>query len=121
MLQEAITKLQTEMEQNKSNGYIQLVGDYLIKFLGTNPEAAEKILVEDKTINKSLDHMRKVAEKKMTGNYAMLTPEEGFKAILEYFVIKSEVVIEAPVPPKLENVPAASKAVDFDIKLDDLL
>lgn len=46
MLQEAISKLQNEMEENKDNTYTQLIGDYLIKFVNKNQEVA--VMEKDK-------------------------------------------------------------------------
>jgi hypothetical protein len=117
-MQEAINKLSTEMEANKANPYIQFVGDFLIKHVEQNPQDAEKIMIEDKTLGKSLDDMRKVAEKKKVGNVAMLTPDEGFKVVLEYFGIKGD---SFAVP--VATAPAAEPKTDsdFDVNLDDLL
>ena len=52
----AITKLKSEMDANENNSYIQV----------------EKIMAADKTIAKSLDAMKKEAEKKKVGNCAVL-------------------------------------------------
>lgn len=123
MLEKAIEKIRSEMNQN-NNSYNQVIGELLLKHLNKNPQVAEKILVEGKTIAKSLDAMKKVAEKKKAGNFAMLTLEEGFKAVLDYFDIKAEPIIEAPEPQKLvhiDNKPATAKKIDFDIKLEELL
>jgi hypothetical protein len=123
MLNKAISKLRTEIDQNKNNPYIQVVGEYLMKYLEKDPGAAEKILHSGKTIEKSLDEMKKVAEKKKTGNYSVLTPQEGFDIVMKYFGIKvvstekaahnnnQEVIIKTDCEP--EN--------NFDIKLEDLL
>ncbi|UTW69887.1 hypothetical protein KHA80_03090 [Anaerobacillus sp. HL2] len=61
---QAIKKLEEEMQKNSNNPYIQVVGNFLIEYLKENPTSAEKVLVADKTIAKSLDAMRKVAEQK---------------------------------------------------------
>ncbi|SNR85621.1 hypothetical protein SAMN05446037_100139 [Anaerovirgula multivorans] len=125
MLEKAIEKIRSEVNQNSNNSYNQVIGELLLKHLNKNPEAAEKILAEGKTIAKSLDAMKKVAGKKKTGNFAMLTLEEGFKAVLDYYGIKAEVKIEVPEPPELVSVdskPAVEKKkIDFDIKLEELL
>lgn len=73
MLSKAITKLKTEMKQSENNPYIHVVGGFLIEHLDKNPKDAEKILAIDKTIGKSLNEMKKVAEKKKVGNCAVLT------------------------------------------------
>lgn len=119
MLQEAINKLKTEMDQNKKNSYVQVVGGFLLQHLDNNPGAAENILVEDKSITKSLAEMKKEAEKKKVGNCAVITDQEGFTVVLKYFGIKGtvpaapSVVAAAPAPPAVST--------GFDVKLEDLL
>jgi hypothetical protein len=114
---EAIAKISVEIQKEK-NPYVQAVGGFLLQHLDKNPQDAEKILVQDKTILKSLDAMKKEAEKKKVGNCAVLTDAEGFAVVLKYFGIDGQVVLpEAPVP-----VPTTSKtSSDFDVKLDDFL
>lgn len=90
MLRDAIEKLKQEMA-NEKNPYIQYVGDYLIGYLKNHEDQVEKILAEKKTIAGSMKFMRTVASKKKQGNVAVLTPEEGFKAVLEYFEIDEKI------------------------------
>jgi len=122
MLENAIAKIKAEIEKGKNNSYIQVVGGFLLQHLDKNPQDAEKILTEGKTIGKSLDEMRKEAEKKKVGNCAVLTDQEGFAVVLKYFGIEGIVTTPAqvaatatpaPTPPVAESV--------FDVKLDDLL
>lgn len=117
MSTEAVKKIQTEMNANKNNQYVQVVGDFLLKHLEENEKDAEKVLVEDKSILKSLEAMRKDAEKKKVGNVAVLTPAEGFASVLKYYGIGGKPVIPADV---LTPAPATQND-DFDVKLDDFL
>ena len=123
-MSDAITKLKTEIEQNKSNSYVQVVGEFLLDHLDKHPKDAEKILAKDKTIAKSLDEMRKAASKKKVGNCAMFTPAEGFAIVLKYFGIESAVPA-AVVDPKPIVTPApkpkTKSTVDFDVSLEDFL
>ena len=82
MLKNAISKIQSEMDKNVNNPYVQVVGGFLLQHLKSNPESSEKIMAADKTIAKSLDEMRKAAEKKRVGNCAVLTDQEGFSVVL---------------------------------------
>ncbi|MCY9733132.1 hypothetical protein M5X17_05075 [Paenibacillus alvei] len=117
MLDQAKAKLQAEMAGAKDNDYVQFVGQYLLNHIESNPEDASKVMVEEKSIVKSLEAMRKAAEKKRKGNVAMLTPQEGFAVVFEYYGIKSPESV-----PAVPVVPAEVKVVDeFDIDLDDLL
>lgn len=120
MHEKAISKLNEEIKQEKDNLYVQVVGEFLIKFIKENINLGEKFMAKDKTIGKSLDAMKKVAEKKKTGNFAMLTPEEGYRAVLNYFDIKTEKVIKTEL---LEFTPKIDNTVDlkFNLKLEDLL
>lgn len=141
MQEKALEKIKTEMEQNKDNAYIQVVGNYLIKFLNKNPGTAEKFLTEGKTIAKSLEAMRKEANKKTEDNFAMFTLEEGLEIVLIYFEIygKPEATIPDPAAPaaaapgtktpadivmpeiKIPDPPLLKDKVDFDVKLEDFL
>lgn len=129
MLSKAIEKLQSEMTKNNTNSYIQEVGRFLMEHLNENPQDAEKILAADKTVGKSLDEMRKAAEKKKVGNTAMFTPQEGFGIIMKYFGIKVTTLTTARAAAPTESsdrVTLSSTAdskpkIDFDIKLEDLL
>ena len=124
MKSEAINKLRNEMESNKSNSYVQVVGQYLLQYLETNPNDGEKILDTEKTILKSLDAMKSEATKKKVGNMAVLTPQEGFDIVAKYFGLNG---IKAPenVTKTVESDKKAAKSVsddiDFDVSLDDFL
>ncbi|GAB6172016.1 hypothetical protein JCM15765_14940 [Paradesulfitobacterium aromaticivorans] len=119
MLENAISKLKTEMDSNKSNTYVQVVGGFLLQHINCHPQDAEKIMVTEKTIGKSLDEMRKVAEKKKSGNCAVLTDEEGFEVVLKYFGIKGKPASMTDIAP----APAepTKQTPSFDIRLEDLL
>jgi hypothetical protein len=124
VLSQAKAKLTAEIEQSKNNPYVQVVGQFLLGYVDGNPHDAEKILVTDKSIAKSLDTMRKEAEKKKVGNCAVLTDQEGFAVVLKYFDIKPGSVIipsdfRTPAAPQPE--PKSKPNDDFDIKLEDLL
>ncbi|SFB62699.1 hypothetical protein SAMN05216312_12243 [Cohnella sp. OV330] len=90
MKYEAMAKLKAEMTGNKENEYVQVIGQYLLDRLAKHPDDAEKLNANGKTITGSLEAMRKVAEKKKKGNFAMLTPEQGYAAVLQYFGIEDK-------------------------------
>lgn len=129
MLPKAIEKLQSEMTKNITNSYIQVVGGFLLQHLNENSAAAEKIMSVDKTIAKSLDEMRKAAEKKKVGNCAVLPDQEAFGVVLQYFGIDATAPTAAQMVHSSVNTgrviqpnTAGSKPkIDFDIKLEDLL
>ena len=124
MLNDAIAKLKTEMEQNNTNSYIQVVGGVLLQHLEANPGSAEQILAQDKTIKKSLEEMKKEAKKHQCDGCAMLTDAEGCAVVLKYFGIKPAARVQTPAPaPAL--APAApvpeNKSTGFNVRLEDLL
>lgn len=102
----AIQKIQAEITASNNDEYTKLVGEYLILHLGKNHQDAEKILVADKTIAKSIDAMAAAAKAKQKNGRAMLSDAEGFAIVLKYFGIDGQ-------------ASAAVSKVD-DIKLDDL-
>lgn len=100
MFERAVEKLNDEMTKNEKHPYVQVVGQYLLNHLEAKPEHAENILAEDKTILKSLDVMRRFAERKRVGNVAVLTDEEGFAVVLQYFGCWEGEPIELPAEPE---------------------
>ena len=110
MLNDAINKLRTEMEEKQDNGYVQYVGNFLIERLAKHPEEADKVILEEKTILGSLEAMKAEASKVKQNNMAMFTPDEGFKIVMRYFGLEESRPIEvASIQKKLE------------ISLEDLL
>lgn len=130
MKDKAIAKLKEEMEKDK-NPYIQVVGGFLINHLEIHPESSEKILNIEKTIMKSLNEMKKAAEKNKVGNCAVLTDQEGFEIVLKYFDIDGtgvETTAATTVPVQTRNIEAPKAvevekkdSIDFDVNLDELL
>ncbi|MPM11363.1 hypothetical protein SDC9_57706 [bioreactor metagenome] len=108
MLNKAVKKINDEIEKEK-NPYVKVIGEYLLKVIADNEGAAEKILAADKTIMKSLEAMRKAAEKNKVGNMAMISDEEGFAIVIKYFEIKRE----------KKNDMANKKVIDFKAKKEE--
>lgn len=122
MIDKASEKIKQEIEKEK-NPYVQVVGEFLLQHIGQNPQDAEKLLANDKTILKSLDEMKKVAEKKKVGNVAVLTDQEGFEVVLKYFEIGTKPVQIVKKPSEFVNQTSknVTESIDFDVKLDDFL
>lgn len=102
MVQAAIMKIRDEMAENTANASIQRIGDYLLQQLQSSPDAAQQILAEGKTLRGSLAAMAKEAQKQKVGNCAVLTDEEGFALVRQYFGM-------------------TDKRTGFSLSLDDLL
>lgn len=127
MINKAINKLKTEMDNSK-DAYTKIIGEFLLQHLDKYSASAEKILVEGKTIAKSIDEMVKVAKKNAVNGRAMLTDQEGFEIVLKYFGIKdkvdkTDITPEAkPRHAPIENIePKPKKDTDFDVSLEDFL
>lgn len=121
----AKAKLQSEMTQNTTNSYIQVVGGFLLQHLTENPQDAEKILTADKTIGKSLKEMENAARKKKVDNCALLTDQEGFAIVLKYFGITTAPTTAraaAPIADNLDQPIAAPTKTEtcFNVNLEDL-
>jgi len=129
MVEQAMAKLQAELRVEKVHPYVAAIGNFLMDLLKDNPSSAEKILAEGKTIIGSMKAMRMVAEKQKVDNCAVLTPEQGFKAVLEYFEIKK--INDAPVAKTIasnttnyapkESAAAPRPARRLEASLDDFL
>lgn len=120
MLNSAISKIKTEMEQSNNNSYVRVVGEFLLCHLNSNPGSADKIMADGKTIAKSQGDMRKAAEKKKDGNCAVLTDAEGFAVVLEYYGVSgAPILASVPVPTQLPEL--SKDETSFNIRLEDLL
>lgn len=120
MKENAVKKLTEEMEKSKGNAYIEHVGAFMIGHINFHPEDAEKILAEGKTIQGSLAVMRDEAQKKKTGNCAVLTDTEGFEIVLKYFGIDGSAPA-CEVKLSIHQGQAQPEKKRFNISLDDLL
>lgn len=131
MQNEAISKLQSEITESK-NPAVQVIGQFLLQHVETNPEDAACILKTDKSIMKSLEAMRKVAEKKKVGNMAVLSDDEGFAIVLNYFKTEDDAALPAQKDkqsttttpqgePTEKDGPAPSEGAEEDFDFDELL
>ena len=91
MIQDAINKINEEMDKYRDNQFVQIIGQYVIKQLEINKESADKIEKGEKTLVGSLNYMQDKARKSMNGKDTLsircvvISDEEGFKIVDEYF------------------------------------
>ena len=114
MINQAIEKIKAEMEENK-NPYTEIIGNYVIQQIQVNPQVAEAIINEEKTLAGSLEQMRNEVLKVKQGNVAVLTDEQGFKIIRDYFEFEN--IKNNEIPEHKEEVKKIDD--DFNISLDD--
>lgn len=135
MIERAIEKIKKEMEDKKENSYIQAIGDYLLKQVEINRDAAEKICNGTKTIEKSLKEVEKIAKKKAVAGCAVLSDSEVFKIVREYYQFEAvqdkfiqvevdeikEQIQEAVKEEKVQSKKENRESDDFSINFDDYL
>lgn len=112
----ALEKLDKEIEKEKEkNAVIQVIGNYVVQLISDCPEKAELVLNKEKTLKGAYEAMRKAAEKVKVGNCAVLSDDEGFRIVREYFGIGNE--------PVLSKEPVVRNNSDkkLSLNLDDLL
>lgn len=132
MIEKAIEKIKSEMEKKKDNPYIQAIGDFLLKQIEINKDAAKGIVSGNKTIEKSLKAVEKVARKKAVNGCAVMADREVFNIVKEYYgfeavqdkftQLETEEICEE-IAPNTKEEKSESKVinVDFSTNLEDYL
>jgi hypothetical protein len=112
MLQQAMKKLRDEISSSeKKHKFVPVIGGFLMQHLKDHPEHAELIVKDDKTVAGSLQAMQSAARKVAAGGVSMLTNEEGFAIVLQYFGIATEQPTQIAEP----------QVVGLNLSVDDLL
>ena len=97
MKQEAIEKLKSEMATSEAIPYIQIIGTYLLGYLEQHEDFASNILKDGRTVKESISAVRDVASKHKVDGVGVVSDEEGFKIIIDYFAKDVEVkTVPAP-------------------------
>ncbi|MEG1497724.1 MAG: Cas9 inhibitor AcrIIA9 family protein [Clostridiales bacterium] len=94
-LQEAIKKINDEMQKTPENTYTEVIGHYIIDHI-TNVNA-EHVLDKDKTLNQLLSNITATAKKQAKNNIAVLADAEVFAMVDDYFGLG--VVADAKIGP----------------------
>lgn len=114
----AIAKIDAEIENEKGNRILEIIGEFLINLVTANSDAAEKLLDEKKNLKGAYEAMRNEARKYQKDGCAVLTDDEGFEVICGYYGLEYHSGGGKIVPEKASGVKAATA---LDIELDDLL
>lgn len=94
--EEALKKIEEEIEENKDDTQVSIVGQVLINYLKENA-VSEKILNPEKNIKSCIGEMMNAAAQKISypinydnreGVGVFLSYEEGLNVILKYFEIE---------------------------------
>ena len=83
-IEDAIKKINTEIQKEPSNRYLALVGEHIIDNI-TSEAAAEKVLKEEKTLAKALGGIQNKASKQKTGKCAVIEDSVVYGWAREYF------------------------------------
>lgn len=124
MIEEAKKKINEEMEKRKDE-FTKYIGKYLLQQIEVNESAAEKIVTGDKTIQGSLEVMKKEAKKVAVDGCGMLTPEAGLKIVSKYYGFKgiqTEIKVEEVTDPVTQVIKETPKEkAKFEVSIEDLL
>jgi hypothetical protein len=98
MSAEAIQRIRNEMDSEKNNPNIRVIGEFMIQYVGQNPGAADKVCTNGKFLTGAYKAIEDYAKKKpRNGNCVAVAPDEGFEQVLKYFGIdhKADPVIQS--------------------------
>lgn len=84
-MEEAIKKINDEMQKDPKNYLMEILGHYLIDRATAEPMVAEAIMESKCTLKGAVAEVTKAAQKKKNGNMAMLTHMDVFGAVDNYF------------------------------------
>lgn len=118
MVEKAIEMIKKEIE--KGTPYIQAIGNYVLTQIEVNGEAAKEVVEGKRTLKDALKKVKVKARLKAVDGCAVLTDEEVFKIVAEYYGFTAEqpnatkVVIAEPVEKKEEHK-------NFSVDLKSLL
>ncbi|MGM9917572.1 hypothetical protein [Anaerotignum sp.] len=102
-IEEAIKKINTEIQKDPKNRYLALVGEHIIDQI-TTEEAAEKVLKEEKTLARALTGIENRARKQITGNHAVIEDAVVYGWAREYFGLTEEANPQTPAEAPKKGV-----------------
>ena len=103
MVNKAIAKINAEMQKNSTDLYTEIIGQYVIDRI-TDDEIAEKILRDNKSLQKAMEAVTAKAKTKKQGNVAVLAPSEVFGVVDKHFGLSTDV----PAQMKALQMPEVS-------------
>lgn len=125
LTEEAIGKINAEMQEDPQNKCLEIMGQYLIDRAGQDQEAAGKIAEKGRTLKKALEKVMEAARKQAKDGVAVFGSDEVFGIIDNYFELPSgeKAAAAGQRPGRLQVLnggkPSGRTVVDVD--LDDFL
>ena len=110
----AFEKINEEMQKSPDDGYMEILGHYLIDRCADLGGGA-LIGVEGKTLKGAMDAVMDEAKKKKHGTVAVLSDAEVFGIVDEYFGLKTDYKAQYGALPKSEKKPVASAGTVLDL------
>jgi hypothetical protein len=108
-IQEAIIKINTEMQVKPDDLYLEAIGQHVIDHCG-NVAAAEAVLKKGKTLKGAMDKVMEAAKVRKQGSVAVMRDDEVYAIVDRYFGIDSM----EPVTPLPASEPQSRKIVNVD-------
>lgn len=87
-IQEAIIKINTEMQAKPDDLYLEAIGQHVIDHCG-NVAAAEAVLKKGKTLKGAMDKVMEAAKARKQGSVAVMRDDEVYAIVDRYFGIDS--------------------------------
>jgi len=85
MQEEAIRKINEEMQKSPNDKALEAIGHYVIDLAASMDSAAASVLKEGKTLKGCMDEVRSRAKKQAQNGMAMIEDREVFSWVDEYF------------------------------------
>lgn len=121
MTEQAIMKINTEMQKDPNNTYLEIIGHYVIDRCADEAVAAS-VMAENKNLSGAASAVRSAAQKNQKGSCGVLKDSEVFDAIDLYFGLardenaRNESIRQ--VDGERQTAPSVKKAAPGAIKLD---
>ena len=84
MIQQAIIKINTEMQKSPNDKQLEAIGHHVIDAITTEANA-KAVLDEKKTLNGARAEVRSAAQKQAVNGMAMIASDEVFAIVDKYF------------------------------------
>ena len=96
-IEDAIKKINTEIQKEPNNRYIALIGEHIIDCI-TSETAAERVLQEERTLERALTGIENRAKQQQFKGYAVIEDAVVYGWAREYFGLTAETPQEPSKP-----------------------
>lgn len=122
MIDEAIEKINAEMQKNPSDPYTEIIGHYVIDRCMDEAFAA-KVCADKKTLKGAMEAVKGRAKKTASGGVAVLLPCHVFDEVDKYFGLPTDLAAQqkamlaaSGAAPAQPSPPAPPARVKFDLE-----